>query len=187
MFVKNTICNDGKSELRKNQPNSNLKRVQQFRKVPFRTNNSDFNLVVPYYLYTAPMISSSLSQGTVPLSDHDAVIIRMLDTCRFDRKKSFREKIFINSKTIAAVFSERINFSQEMMLCQVKKQETELAAVMRHIRNALAHGNVSIYRKFICLDDFEGKKQNFRLVIHAHHLILWKSIIDEYTVMKIEQ
>ena len=56
-----------------------------------------------------------------------------------------------------------LNFRTPRMLCAKGRNETDLTALLRHIRNSFAHGRLYVKktrrRNFICLEDLDLKRK----------------------------
>ena len=61
--------------------------------------------------------------------------------------------------------------------------ETELASLLRHIRNAFAHGYLYVWRKrkgtYIVLVDFDSSMKNTAMIIVTDKILEdWKAILE---------
>ena len=71
------------------------------------------------------------------------------------------------------------------MTCQINKREDELTSLLRHIRNAFAHGRIYIKRNkkgkedYIMLEDLDkSKKLSARIVTTFKNLETWKAKLE---------
>lgn len=115
---------------------------------PFETDNKEINKLFSYFLYKAPTVESALSRE-LPVIFHNEIIGRMFQ----DRHFKYQNFCSFNSN-IEKEFSKSWLSGDELCLkckrfvCKKKKgsknskKETELECLLRHVRNAIAHGRV---------------------------------------------
>lgn len=155
--------------------------VASLRVVPIRSGVRDFNELVEFYLYTAPLIDSVHSIGDIDEADQETMLLKILRNVSL-KNDVFLKRIKSNSFVIRGLAGEEIDFASPAMICHRMSKETELHALLRHIRNAIAHGYVSIFdKKYVCFDDYDseknGGKHSARIVVTIDNLKTWKSII----------
>lgn len=162
-----------------------LRNVTSYRVIPVKSGVKDFNNLVEFYLYTAPLIDSALSQGDIDEADQEDMLLKILRSVSL-KNDIFLKRIKEKSFEIRGLSGDSIDFSHQAIVCHRMSNETELHSLLRHIRNAMAHGNVSIYqKKYVCLDDFDseknGGKHTARIVVSVENLKLWKTILSKST------
>lgn len=149
--------------------------------IPIKSGVRDFNELIEFYLYTAPLIDSVHSIGNIDEEDQEKMLLRILKTVGL-KNDVFLKRIKSNSFEIRGIAGEEIDFTAPAVVCHRMSKETELHALLRHIRNSIAHGYVSIFdKKYVCLDDYDseknGGKHSARIVVSIDNLKAWKSII----------
>lgn len=158
-----------------------IRNIASLRVIPIKSGVKDFNKLVEFYLYTAPMIDSVHSRGDINEADQEEMIGRILHTVGL-KNDVFLKQIKAISFEKRHLSGEEIDFTRQAMICRRMNNETELHALLRHIRNAIAHGYVSIFqKKYVCFDDYDsvknGGKHSARIVVSIETLITWKSIL----------
>lgn len=152
---------------------------------PYETGIRNFSSVAKYYLYYAPEIDSAQSLGKFNEQQADQALNNMLDASGLSKKAHFLKRIQSKSWNKYGLDSNVIDFECSRLLCNKFNNETNLHALLRHIRNALAHGYLYVYRKkgtsdFILLIDFDSKKKtsNGEKIITAKILVSMKILED---------
>lgn len=142
-----------------------------------------FDLLI-YFEYLAPNTSSFLSKKIGDkLSEN---ILNEMLSCGFKQNNNYE---FVNTSITEELLStyslngDNIHFSCKRFVCYVKPkyEKNKLSALLRHIRNSIAHGRYYIlksgsYYKFL----FEDRKDNnitFRMCINHSILRKWKNIL----------
>lgn len=165
------VCNHTKDEYSKHLVN------------PLSCHVKDFVKIVSFYLYEAPLIDSCLSPSCC--------------ISAIDQGKTIKDFLLIAQATDRTRFMERLSTAEThyymfdsnttcmkciRILCQKKKNETELQALLRHIRNAFAHGYV--YQKklnqenYFYLKDLNEKKSlSAGIVVTSKILQSWKDYL----------
>ena len=154
---------------------------------PFDTGIRNFPSVAKYFLYYAPCIDSAHSQGEFDENTSIQVLEEMKAATGLKKKIRILKRIQRNSWQIFGLDAEELDFEDSRLLCDRYSKETELQALLRHIRNALAHGYVYVWRKqgktkgdYIFLIDYDSnkKKETAKIMISMSILETWKAILE---------
>lgn len=153
---------------------------------PFETGIKNFTSVAKFYMYYAPNLGTPQSRGRIEGAEADAVLKQMLKDANMEKKSRFLMSIRKESWKKVDLEENEIDFEIPRMLCKRNKNESELQALLRHIRNAFAHGNVFIWRKrkgnFVFLvdyDDDKKKKMSAKILVSQMILERWKAILED--------
>lgn len=79
---------------------------------------------------------------------------------------------------------ESVDFEDSRILFNKYKHETDFIALIRHLRNALAHGYIYVWKKkkgnFIFLIDFDSSKNKCtaKILVSMEILESWKALIE---------
>lgn len=100
-----------------------------------------------------------------------------------NNKTEFVSKTNIFVSKMNDIFGKKRTKSFKKMICY-KNNESELGAILRHIRNSISHGNFYIKysksnNKFLFFDFDKSKRFTFALAIDYKTLKKWKDIIIE--------
>lgn len=157
---------------------------ESIKKHLLNNDSSIFDLIV-FFEYLSPNTSSNLS-NKIDETLSEKVLAEMLN-CAFQKDNNY---IFVSTSITDEVLSKYSLNNQYMyssckrFVCNVcpKDNNVKLTALLRHIRNSIAHGRYCIiksgsYYKFLFED--VGKNQNitFRMVINHSTLRKWKNIL----------
>ena len=156
---------------------------------PFKTKIRNFTSIADFYMYYAPEIDSPQSYGKFEMEEAEKVLNIMLKTTKMSEKACFQEKIRSESWGKRGIESDVLDFEDSRFLCSKSKDETQLHALLRHIRNALAHGNLYIWKKqkkgnYVFLIDKEPqrgtqqKKITAKIMVSLEILEQWKAILE---------
>lgn len=158
-----------------------VKDLCSLRVNPIKSGVRDFNSLLEFYLYTAPLIDSALSYGDIDESDQEDIIFKIKKEIG-TKNIEFIKRINNNSFEKRALSGDNIDFSKQTVLCHRMSKETELHSLLRHIRNSIAHGNVFICnKKYVCFDDYDSesrkRRHTARIIVSIERLKIWKSLI----------
>lgn len=152
-------------------------------KNPFDTKIRNFTSVFKYFMYYAPNIDSCQSVGRIENSDD--ILNDMLRNANMKRKSKFLAKIQPSSWRNYGFESDILDFEEPKMLCHKMKNESQLTALLRHIRNALAHGYLYVCNKkgnrnYILLVDYDSgrNKCTAKILVSMQILETWKAILE---------
>ena len=151
---------------------------------PFETGIKNFTSIAKYFLYYAPCIDSAQSQGMLDEQQSIEILDQMLDSTQLKSKTRILKRIQKNSWEKSSLAGYCLDFEDSRMLFDRYSKENELHALLRHIRNALAHGYLYVWRKkkndYILLVDFDSgkKKETAKIMITTRTLDKWKAILE---------
>ena len=163
---------------------SKTSRPKEERLKPFRESIfSDNNLrdVAEYFLYQASGIDSELSSWCVDDACKEELWKAMIKGTKDERLKfGNRNRFRLEQKQM-----ETIAFSKCDIYCHTKNSEKELDSLLRHLRNAIAHGNTFIKRvrnnTYIAFLDYDGEKRpSAKIATTATNLKRWRDSIEDY-------
>ncbi len=155
--------------------------------VPLNAKVKNFNRIVRYFQYEAPEIDCVHSSG--PLLDEQTVndiFSEMMQRAKMQNQFIFIQKLQPNSLNRFHLEGNNICLKCPRMVCKIRKDETELSALLRHIRNTFAHGRTYVKgtksNTYIVLEDLErikGKEKiTAKIVVTKSILEKWKAILE---------
>lgn len=153
---------------------------------PFETGIRNFTTVAKYYMYYAPEIDSVQSMGHLSTETSQRVFANLLEATSFSGNGIIQKQVRSTSWKKVSLEDEELDFEKSRFLCDQYKEETELHALLRHIRNAFAHGSLYVWRKkkgnYVFLVDHDAKKNRTTAKIMVSLAILeeWKAILENY-------
>lgn len=155
-------------------------------RIPSRTKVKNFESVASYFMYNAPNIDCIHSQGIIEGENAETVFNRMIDSAGMENKYKMLERIQEeHSWSEYKLEGDLLCMKCSRMTCNRYRNESNLTALLRHIRNALAHGliYVKLYGKektaSIMLEDEDRKgKKTARIVVSFKQLETWKAILE---------
>lgn len=142
----------------------------------------DLSVLLGYYQIKAPFISSYQSRIIDENRCH-TLINRMVKDRKF---------VFVNPQARMDIRMKKMQLSDEEIKCvgirgllkKKNKDEGELACLLRHIRNAIAHGRVFTLNNvggtdYILFDD-RGKDDSYsaRIVVTKKELYRWEDLLE---------
>ena len=151
---------------------------------PLNTGIRNFTEILKFYMYYAPNIDSCQSNGRIEEDNAKNVLQEMLIRANIRNKTRFLKRIQKCSWAKSDFDSDEIDFENSRILCDKYSNEEELSALLRHIRNALAHGYIYVWKKtsgkFILLVDFDSNKKRCtaRILVSMSILENWKAILE---------
>lgn len=152
---------------------------------PFETGIKNFTSVAKYFLYYSPCIDSAQSQGELDEKQSDEVYERMLASTQLKSKTRVLKKIQKTSWKISSLDGFCLDFEDSRMMFDQYSKETELHALLRHIRNAMAHGYLYVWRKkgkgdYVLLVDYDSgkRKETAKILVTMKILEQWKAILE---------
>lgn len=165
------------------------KEYHQLITTPFETGIRNFTSVAKFFLYYAPCIDSAHSQGEFDEKTSIRVINEMKSAAGLQDKTRILKRIQRTSWHISGFDTDELDFAESRILCDQYSKETELHAVLRHIRNAMAHGYIYVWRKkgktkgdYVFLVDYDSnkKKETAKIMVSMKILETWKAILESY-------
>ena len=103
---------------------------------PFETGIRNFTTVAKYYMYYAPEIDSVQSMGHLSTETSQRVYANLLEAASFSGNGIIQKQVRSTSWKKVSLEDEELDFEKSRFLCDQYKEETELHALLRHIRNA---------------------------------------------------
>ena len=164
------------------------KDYKQLLTTPYETGIRNFTSVAKFFQYYAPYIDSAQSQGSFSDEIAARVLDEMLSTTSMKESTRFLKRIQPSSWKKDGFDNDELDFESSKILCDRYSSETELHALLRHIRNALAHGYLYVWKKkkgnFVFLVDFDGKKKRTtaKMMVSMSILEQWKAILENQIV-----
>lgn len=152
---------------------------------PFETGIKNFTQIARYFMYYSPEIDSAQSVGKIKESSSDALLHKMLKETGLTKSGIIQQRIKKESWNKVTLADDMLDFEQPRFLCDRYKTETELHALLRHIRNALAHGYLYVWKKkskgaYVFLVDFDKDKNKVTAKIMVSLTIMesWKAMLE---------
>ena len=155
--------------------------ISLFLVPPLETGIRGFTGLVNYYEYKAPLIDSVHSSGMeYSVDSQDKVLKKMLSEAELSFRTKFIQRIQKNSLETMDLDGDLLCFKCSRILCSIYKDESELKALLRHLRNGFAHGRTYIKKTknqtFIMIEDYDNKKNKItaRIVVTKAILLRWR-------------
>ena len=162
--------------------------------VPFEDPPDNVRQLLSYFLYRAPNIAS-VQAKQIPSDKHAIVFQQMMENRHFKYQKFCNSNDHLNEEFEKGfIRGSSICLNCKRYVCQKygkqkKPLETDLNCFLRHIRNAIAHGNVYYKhtgnRVFLVFDDYNttyGKKNHSaRIVCVKADLEHWRGVLNRNT------
>ena len=151
---------------------------------PFETGIRNFTSVANYFLYYAPNVDSAQSTGRIVAERSDLLMATMLNQVGLTKKTKILKKIQPNSWKFCGLNEDALDFENSCMVIDKYGTETDLQALIRHLRNALAHGYTYIWKKkngnYVFFMDFDPKKNRItaKILVSMKILECWKAMIE---------
>lgn len=161
------------------------KKYTEVLTTPYETGIRNFTEIAKYFQYYAPNIDSVHSYGKILGDRADKIFNKLIASAGMTKDYKTLKKVKANSWNEFNLDDEKLDFEKARMIFDVFSKENELGALLRHIRNALAHGNIYIWRKkskgnFIFLVDYDNNKKKItaKIMISSYILEQWKAILE---------
>lgn len=155
---------------------------------PIDTGVRNFNGIVKYYQYHAPQIDCVHSIHRITdLSTQEAVFKELMKIANMQNRHSFVQRFQPNSLALFQLEGNVICLKCPRMVCKKGKEETELSALLRHLRNVFAHGRTYIKKTknqtYVILEDYDTSnskkpKLSAKIVITKAILEKWKAFLE---------
>ena len=151
---------------------------------PFETGIRNFSSVAKYFLYYAPEIDSAQSVGRIEGALAEQLVQSMLEQTGLTDRSKILKKIQPKSWVAFGLEQDAIDFEKSCMVLDKYSSETDFHALLRHVRNAFAHGYVYVWKKkkgaFVFLVDYDSKKNKAtaKMMISMAILERWKALIE---------
>lgn len=160
------------------------KNYKELLTTPYETGIKNFPAIAKYFQYYAPCVDSAQSSGDFDDDKSDEVLKEMLRVTALENKSRFLQRIQSASWVRDGLDSDELDFEDSKMLCDRYKSENELHALLRHIRNSMAHGYLYVWRKkkgdYVFFVDFDsGKhKPTAKIMVSMPILEQWKAVLE---------
>lgn len=151
---------------------------------PFETGIRNFSAVAKYFLYYAPNIDSAQSVGAIQGEIADDLFVNLINQTNLNSKCKVLRKIQPKSWSSLDFDVDEIDFENCRMLFDKYSNETDLKALLRHLRNALAHGCIYVWKKksgnYIFFVDLDSNKNRItaKILVSMRILEQWKAMIE---------
>ena len=151
---------------------------------PFETGIRNFTAIAKYFIYYAPNIDSAQSVGRIEGDSAAQLVQLMLDQTGLLHKSKILKKIQPKSWAAFELDQSQVDFEKPCMVVDKYSTETDFHALLRHIRNAFAHGYIYVWRKkkgdFVFLMDYDSKKNKVtaKMMVSMAILEQWKALIE---------
>lgn len=157
--------------------------IEKYRVTPLETGVTGFTKLVNYFEYKAPLIDSIHSTGSCASLDRQAEVLKkMLSESDMLSRTKFLKIIQKNSLELLGLEGSSICIKCPRMICKIRKDETELSCILRHLRNGFAHGRTYVKgmknQTYIIIDDEDKGKCTARIVITKAILVRWYKLIS---------
>lgn len=161
--------------------------------MPYEVDNLELRRLFSFFQYKAPNIES-VSSPYMDAQFHDDILSEML--------KSYPNHLFCaqNAKTENELKKMKLEGEQVCARCKrflckrmtssnskrdKNRKETDLECLLRHIRNAIAHGHVFViesnkYLSILFEDKNSEKHTTARIMCCKSDLQKWKRILEKY-------
>lgn len=156
-------------------------RIETYRISPTGNNAVKLRKEVDFFLQLAPGIDS---ENAEPALEDGLAGEAYAEMCKLSNINE--DNIFIcdrRRRKFSRDDFKDVDFSQRMIYCHKKEKESELSSLLRHMRNALAHGNlfVKFFRNntLVCLQDFcRDGKPSALIVTNKATLEKWRNCLE---------
>ena len=160
------------------------KNYNELLSTPFETRIKNFPQVAKYFLYYAPNVDSAQSPGKIEGEKAQAVFNSMISQAGLTKKYKIVKRIKSGVWKDHQLDDEKLDFEMARFTCDQYGNESELNAILRHVRNALAHGYIYVWKKkngnYVFLIDYDtGKKKiTAKMMLSMKILECWKAILE---------
>ena len=160
------------------------KKYQECISTPFKTGIRNFTSVAEYFMYYAPEIDSAQSAGGFSEEKSKKIFNKLMEKSGIKSNGIIQKQVRKGSWKKVDLEKDELDFEYSRFLCSKYTSETELRSILRHIRNALAHGHIYVWRKgkkgdFIFLLDMDNKKKiSAKMMLSYKILEQWKAILE---------
>lgn len=161
--------------------------ISQFLKKPSATGVRNFATVASYFMYDAPNIDCAHSVGKITGELAESVFSRMISEANMSKQYKVLEKIRDSTWNEYNLAGDTICMQCSRMTYSRSEREDNLTALLRHIRNAFAHGLIYVKKfgkekcAYLMLEDRDvknKKKKTARIVLSFEQLESWKAILE---------
>lgn len=167
---------------------ANVKDYKELLTTPIEAKIRNFPRLAQYYLYYAPNINSAHSVHRIEGADVKAVFNSMIAEANLSKRYKIVKKVMNGVWKSNQLEDDVLNFEPARFTCDQYSHESELNAVLRHIRNAFAHGYIYVWKKkekngrknFVYLTDYDSNKKKItaKMMLSVEILEKWKAILE---------
>ena len=160
----------------------NVEQIEQYRLVPTDRKAGPLRTIVDFFLYRAPGIDAATASRPISPEKVPALVQRI----RNDAHVSI-ENYKVCSRHVYRLTSNEMaiaDFSARFIYCHKRQKENEIQAILRHVRNALAHGNLFVKflkkdTRIIFLDYDTDRTPSAKLIINKATLERWIKVLSD--------
>ncbi len=157
--------------------------ITHLAKTPFDLSIKNSNSVVTYFLYYAPNIESKFSVGKIEGEAAVNCLNKLIQKAEMVNRYKIIKEAKSSSWNEFALCGDSLCLDCSRMTYTKSENESELTALLRHIRNSLAHGLLYFQKKkkrnCLLLEDYSRKRKlTARIVISFMQLEEWKAILE---------
>ncbi len=151
---------------------------------PFETKIANFTQVAKYFLYYAPNIDSAQSAGKIVGVTAETVYQSMITKAKLAGKCKIIKKVQPGVWKSNQLDNDVLDFETARVTCDQYSKESKLDAILRHLRNALAHGYIYVWKKakgnYVFLIDYDKNKEKVtaKMMLSMEILEHWKAILE---------
>lgn len=157
--------------------------------IPTESGVRNFNNIISYFLYRAPYIDSVHHRCELSENDAKEAFEKIIKKSNMSKSYKVLKRVRKNAYKSLGLEGDKICLECNRMIFNISSDEIELKALLKHIRNSLAHGRVYIYKNkksvHVFLQDYDPKKKKItaKIVVDFSLLNDWKAIIENYYVI----
>ena len=168
-----------------------MREYKKYLCVPTKSGVRNFNSILSYFMYYAPYIDSAHCKHILSEKDAKEAYDKIMKKSDIGKYTKIIKRVRQDSYKKFDLEGDKICLECNRMIFDKYSNEIELQALLRHIRNSLAHGFVYIYRNkkkksvHIFLQDYDSNKKKItaKIVVDFSLLNDWKAIIENYYVI----
>lgn len=161
-----------------------IKKYKDYLKTPFDTGIRNFTSIAKFFIYYVPYVDTPQSFGKIDSSIAESLFNKIITESKMQNTYKILKRIQPNSWKKFNLDNEYLDFENSRMIFNKFSNETNLNALIRHLRNALAHGYIYVLKNkkgnFIFLVDCDPKKEykpTAKIVISMGVLEQWAQTI----------
>lgn len=150
---------------------------------PLDVKVKNFQSIVKYFLYYTPNLKCIHSKIQLNEKQQEKCLNEMLNIAQI-KKYRFMSKAQKKSYENLDLYGEQIPIDDIRFLCTKKNKETEFEALIRHLRNCFAHGNMAYIKNksIFILYDKDDKNITAKFVLTKKILEDWKACLENIIV-----
>ena len=164
--------------------------VNNLIKIPTKSEIKDFSILTDYFLYCAPFLDSSPHSTKMDVEKQKEVFDKLIADSSMGTNWKFYTKLKDTHFAKMGLDGDKICMKCPRMICRRACGEVELQTLLRHIRNAIAHGYIYVQKEpnqiYILFKDY-GRRNNSgncpltaKIVTTRATLEKWKKTLEQY-------